>query len=352
MRVRHPGTHRRTVQLAVVEGIEKALNQNSLYWMVNGDAELDREAELPALIDGGGTGTGAGNVHGSGPGSEIKDICLRTIRDVVRSVEHAGDDGQEGTAPTPAPAALQLLQQFDMLEQQNIRNISLRASEELAATSRAGEAAALEEVKLAAEVGFISDADNIVMQNAQADILDTLHARLRELEQRQWRLVGAVTSEFDRRRKRMRREVKYLLPHMRQMEDVRASVGGAITHAESPGLFREEVECEQTRRRSPPPASPSGSTSSSLSSSAFPDSGVASVRSPHGGRPEVPSPRSADRGGTHAPPLERLPPFPSAIDAAIMRSHDGGIDDIVRVPEAAAGAGGGGGIDANDGDGH
>ena len=34
-----------------------------------------------------------------------------------------------------------------------------------------------------------------------------------------------------------------------------------------------------------------------------------------------------------------------------MRSHDGGIDDIVRVPEAAAGAGGGGGIDANDGDG-
>ena len=235
----------------MVEGIEKALNQNALYWMVNGDAELDRDdAELASPQ------RASGEVAG-GPGSEMKDICLQTISDVVRSVGRA-DPITTSTAP---PAALQLLQQFDMLEQQSMRALSLRASEELAATSRAGEAAALEEVKQAAEVGFLSDAENIVMQNAQADILDALHERLRALEGRQARLVGAVAEEFGRRRRRVRREVKYLLPHMRQMEDrARAAPppgpGEPRDRGGGEGSSEEEEEEEQEEEEeyySPPP---------------------------------------------------------------------------------------------------
>ena len=74
--------------------------------MMNGEAELEQEDAL----------------QGKAPGSEIKDICLQTIDNIVQSVTPSNihGNGIEAT-PTPAPAALQLLQQFDMLEQQNIR---------------------------------------------------------------------------------------------------------------------------------------------------------------------------------------------------------------------------------------
>ena len=246
------------MQLAVVEGIEKALNQNSLFWLVNGDAELERLDEantnstsgsgnqippsqmhlcadaatnLASVANGGvGNRTAHAMIPTSSsislpPGSEMKDICLNTINKVVQSVTPAGADT---STPTPAPAALQLLQQFDVLEQQQMRVMGLRAVEELASTSRMGEEAALEEVKRAAEVGFLSDADNIVMQNAQADILDKLHARLRQLENKQRQLLGAVAEDFDARRRRVRHEVKYLLPHMRETE--RRYAGDADEH--------------------------------------------------------------------------------------------------------------------------
>ena len=204
-----------------MEGIEKALNQNSLFWMVNGDAELEKTENSPHSLHA--------------PGTEMKDICLQTIHDIVQNVSPS-----DTANPTPAPAALQLLQQFDMLEQQNMRTISLQAVEGLASSSRTGEESAMKQVKQTAEIGFFSDADNIVMQNAQAEILDRLHVRLRQLENRQRELLCVVSNDFDSRRREIRHEVKYLLPHMRGTEE--SIAGNATAASDLEEVWREELQ--------------------------------------------------------------------------------------------------------------
>eukprot|EP00232_Nephroselmis_pyriformis_P009626 CAMPEP_0182886980 /NCGR_PEP_ID=MMETSP0034_2-20130328/20541_1 /TAXON_ID=156128 /ORGANISM="Nephroselmis pyriformis, Strain CCMP717" /LENGTH=288 /DNA_ID=CAMNT_0025020325 /DNA_START=115 /DNA_END=978 /DNA_ORIENTATION=- len=178
----------------VVERLERIMHQNKLFWLVNGQAELD-----------GGKGAHVG--------SEIKKVCLAQIESTLDSGAN-----WEGCAR----AVVEQLQQFDLLEQQTFAMMVHKAKGDLSAIQMQAEEDCLEHIRIttesaAARQGGLSHAEAVDLQVQHLQVLNAQKEGMAELEAERETKIKDVQGHLRERRDGLLRRLCRLLPNGEQM---------------------------------------------------------------------------------------------------------------------------------------